>query len=283
MATNAMSAAQLTNWLPTYQSAKALADLESELVIAKTVWLEWRDQLPWGNAVKIPIVPNLGTADAVAYTADLTLNAQTAKQKTITVDQYNYKAVGVGYKEQLQNRPDYLTNIASKCVYACSEAVDVYLGSLFNTLTAGNVGTQGLALEDDTLLAAVENLAAAKASRRDRAMVLDPESITDLFMIDKMVRDDYVVRGAVESSDGMIGRSRYGCMVYQSVNCPVKNTSYHAAAMYQREAIGCIIQKKEIVDYFDWKEKFTNVVRAQVLFGATVLRPTCGVCINTRS
>ena len=49
------------------------------------------------------------------------------------------------------------------------------------------------------------------------------------------------------------------------------------------EAIALIVSKDDVVDYFDWKQKFTNVVRAQNIFGATVVRPTAGSCINTRS
>ena len=68
-----------------------------------------------------------------------------------------------------------------------------------------------------------------------------------------------------------------------SNNLKAENSAYHSAAMLYREAIGLIVSKDDVIDYFDWKEKFTNVVRAQNIFGATVLRPTAGVCINTRS
>ena len=225
----------------------------------------------------------MGTADSVSLTADLTLNAQPTSRKQIVVDQWNYKAVGVGYKEQLQNRPNYLTEVAAKCVYSVAKAIDTKLASLFASLTAGNIGTQGSELTDDVLLEGVENLNLADVPEDDRFLILAPESITDLMKIDKMVRDDYVARGAVEGPSGLIGRSRYGCTVYMSNNLAVKNTNYHAAAMLQREAIAIIIQKNNIVDYFDWKQKFTNVVRAQAIFGCGVLRPTAGCCINTRS
>ncbi len=189
----------------------------------------------------------------------------------------------MGYAEQLQNRPDYLSAVVSKCTYACGVAIDTYLGALFSSLTAGNIGTQGDAIDDDVLLQGVEYLNAANASFADRALIVDVESLTDLMKIDKLVSDSYVQKGAIEALGGIIGKNRYGCTVYMSNNLTAANTSYHYAAMLQKEAIGCIVSKDIMVDAFDWKEKFTNVVRARTLFGASVLRPTAGCCINTRS
>ena len=283
MASNAMTAAQLANWIPEYQAAKALAALEKSLVIQKTVWHDWQDELKWGDTLNIPITPNLGAADVVSLTAELTLNAQTTSRRQIIVNQWNYKAVGVGYREQLQNRPAYLTDVAQKCTYACALAIDTYLAGKFQSLTAGNVGTQGNALTDDVMLTAGENLNIADIEATGRSIVLDPESVTDLFKIDKVVHDDYVAKGAMESPTGFIGRSRYGGLVYMSNNLKVQNTSYHSAGFYHKEAIAIIIQKKNITDLFDWPQKFTQVVRAQVIFGAGIPRPTAGVCINTRS
>jgi len=168
-------------------------------------------------------------------------------------------------------------------MYSVGLAIDTFVFSLYSSLTAGNVGTQGAAIDDDVLLAAVENLDKADVPRENRKLVLDPESITDLMKIDKMVSDSYVQLGAVEQSNGLIGKSRYGCQVFMSNNLTAQNTTYHSAAMLYKEAIALIVSKDDVVDYFDWKEKFTNVCRAQNLFGATAVRPTAGVCINTRS
>lgn len=284
MASNAINSTQLACWIPEYQSAKALAALEKDLVIKKTVWSQYQSELKYGDILDIPIIPNLGTASAVNLNTELTLNAQNTTRVQIGVNQWNYAAVGVGYREQMQNRPDYLTEVAAKCVYACAEAVDTYLAALFSSLTAGNVGTQGSALTDDVLLAAVENLNKANASEDDRHLVLDPESVTDLLKIDMAVREDYVARGARENpATGLIGKTRYGGTVWMSNNLKAQNTSYHSAGFYQREAMATIISKDNVVEKQDWWQKFTSVVRAQVMFGAAVSRATAGVCINTRS
>lgn len=284
MASIAYTSSQLANWIPEYQAAKALAALETSLVIAKTVWHDWQDDLAWGDVLNIPLLPNFGTADSVDTTATITLDVDTVNKKTITVNQWNYKAVGVSYKDQLQNRPEFLTGANEKCQYSVALAMDTFLASLLPSLTAGNVGTQGVAIDDDVMLAALENLNAADAGEEDRHIILDPESITDMLKIDKMVRDDYVARGATENPmKGLIGRSRYGGTVWMSNNLKVQNSSYHTAAFMQREAIAMISQRNNLVDFFDWPQQFTNVVRAQSIFGATVVRPTVGVAINTRS
>lgn len=282
MAVNAMNTTQLACWIPEYQSAKALSALEKSLVIQKCVWSDWRQYLKFGDILDIPIVPDLGTADSVNLNVDLELNAQTTTRKQIAVNQWNYKAVGVGYREQMQNYPDYLAATTEKCSYSVSKAIDYYLATWFNNLTAGNVGTLGSALTDDIMLTANENLDKADVSEMDRFLVVDPESITDLFKIDKFLRDDYVRKGAVESPAGLVGRSIYGCTVYMSNNLEAHSTA-HWAAMFQREAIGVIIQQNPTVKLFDWPEKHTSVVEVSAIHGSNVLRPTAGVCINTRS
>ena len=194
MASNAMNTTALACWIPEYQSAKALSALEKALVIQKCVWADWRPYLKFGDTLNIAIVPDLGTADAVNLNADLTLNAQNTTRKQIAVNQWNYKAVGVGYREQMQNYPDYLTKATEKCSHSVAKAIDTYLAALFTSLTAGNVGTLGSAITDDNLLTCRENLDKADASMEDRHLIVDPETVTDLFKIDKVLRDDYVAR-----------------------------------------------------------------------------------------
>lgn len=283
MASNAMSAAQLANFIPEYQSAKALAALEKTLVLQNVVTMDWREELAWGDVLNIPVTPNLGDAQNVSLTADLTLNAQTTTKKSITVNQQKYNAVGVGYFEQLLNRPNYLTEVTEKCVYSVAAAADAYVGSLFSSLTAGNVGTQGEAITDDNLIDMVENLNVADVWLENRHLVLDPESITDLFKIDKMLADQYVQVGSIESPYGFIGKNRYGAKVWMSNNLTAANTNYHYGAFIHQSAIGMIMRQGVKVRMFDWEEKHTNVVEAMALYGASVLRPTAGVCINTRS
>ncbi|KKM21186.1 hypothetical protein LCGC14_1637950, partial [marine sediment metagenome] len=72
MASIAYTSSQLANWIPEYQAAKALAALETSLVIAKTVWHDWQDDLAWGDVLNIPLLPNFGAADSVDTTATIT-------------------------------------------------------------------------------------------------------------------------------------------------------------------------------------------------------------------
>ena len=283
MASNAMNTTALACWIPQYQSAKALSALEKKMVIQKCVWTDWRQYLKFGDTLDIPLVPNLGTADAVNLNADLSLNAQTTTRKQIVVNLWNYKAVGVGYREQMQNYPDYLTSVTEKCTYSVALAIDTYLASLFVALTAGNVDAAGSAITDDNLITMREKLDLADADKEDRYFVIDPETTSDMFKLDKVLRDDYVNKGAVEAVSGFIGRSVYGCKVFESNNLTLHDTNYHWAAMFQKEAIGIILQKSPTVRYFDWPEKHTNVVESGTIFGAAVLRPTAGSLLNTRS
>ena len=288
MASNAFSATELQEWVPEYQSAKAQIAYEKALVIGKQVDRSFEALLKFGDTLNIPKLANFGVADNAVTTADLTLDVYQTLKTSIAINQWKYKAFGVSYKEQVQNYPEFLTQATVKCSYSVALAVDTYLAELFGTAAGeagftNTVGTEGSALTDDVMLAAKEYLDLADVPYTDRVWDLDPESITDLMKIDKFLRDDYVARGAVESENGLIGKSIYGGKIYLTNNLRVLNTSYHLGALMHREAIAMIQQKAPTVEKFDWWQKFTNVVRVQCIFGAALVRADNGVRIKTRS
>jgi len=288
MASNAFNATALNEWVPEYQSAKAQIAYEYNLVIAPLVDRTFEALLKFGDTLNIPQLANFGAANNAATTADLELYVYQTEKTNIAVNQWKYKAVGVSYKENIQNYPEFLTGATTKCSYSVAQAVDTYLAELFGGATGAagftnSVGSDGAALTDDVMLSAKEYLDLADVPFSDRALILDPESLTDLMKIDKFLRDDYVARGAVESANGLIGKSIYGGKVYSTNNLRALNTTYHLAALMHKQAIAMIQQKAPTVERFDWWQKFTSVVRVQCIFGANLVRAGNGVRIKTRS
>ena len=288
MPSNAFNATALNEWVPEYQSAKAQVAYETALVIGQLVDRSFEPLLKFGDTLNIPKIANFGAANDAVTTADWELYVYQTLKTSIAVNQWKYKAVGVSYKEGIQNYPDFLTAATEKCAYSVAIATDTYLAELFGSATGAagftnTVGTDGSALTDDVMLAAKEFLDLADVPYVDRALIVDPESITDLMKIDKFLRDDYVAKGAVESENGLIGKSIYGAKVYMSNNLRALNTSYHLAALMHRDAIAMIQEMRPRVEKNDWWQKFTDVVRVQSIFGANLVRADSGVRIKTRS
>ncbi len=288
MATNAFTSTELNEWIPAYQSAKAQIALEKALVIAPLVDSSFESLLKFGNTLNIPIMPNFGGAGNVTITADMALYAVQTTKTLVSVNQWVFQAVGVSDKDQIQNYPDFLTQCTEKCSYDVAVAIDTYLANLFGLANGdagftSTVGTDAVALTDDVMLAAKEYLDVANVPYTDRVLIIDPESTTDLMKIDKFLRDDYVARGAIESENGLIGKSIYGAKVYVTNNLRALNTTYHIATLMQREAIALIQEVRPRAEMFNWWQKFTNVVRVSAIFGATLARATSGIRIKTRS
>lgn len=282
MASNAITATNLANWLPTVQATLIKAEMERSLICAKCVDRRYEAELIWGKGVDVPNLANMGDADSVSTTADLTLYDVVQNTDQILANYHYYKAVGFGEKELLQTRPNPVEAFLAKCAYAVAKKIDDTIAALFNAFTQ-SVGTEGSALTDDVLLTAREYLDVADAPAEDRFLIIDPKSLTDLLKIDKFLTEQYVERGVV-ASGGLVGRSIYGADVYVTNNLEVVNVSYHGAAMMHREAIALIMQMTPTVIRFEWPEKFTpQVLGVKALWGCKAMRDTFGVWIKTRA
>jgi len=278
MASNAMAAANILNYVPELWSKSVKADVEHALVIASHVDRQYQADLTVGDRIHVPNVANL-TANAVNTEQDITLNDAIQNEDIIIINQWYEAAVGIQDMHLAQITPVSLQTLSKKSGYAIAKQIDTYLAGLFNEFSQ-TVGTEGSAIKDDVLLQAKEYLDLADAPFEGRVLIIDPESLTDLLKIDKFVRMDYVPGGAVQN--GQVGRI-YGCDVFVTNNLEAINTSYHGAAMMQKEAIALIMQQEPKTVTWHWDERHTHVIQCTAIWGALEMRDTFGVWIKTRS
>lgn len=279
MASNAIAAVNIANYLPTIYSPIVKAEVESNLVIANAVDRRFeRFMKSGGSQIRVPSLTNL-TANAVNVEQDTTLNDTVQNSDTIIINNWYECAVGEDDRHAIQDFPDFLALAAEKTGYSIAAAVDASVAALFSAFTQV-VGTEGSALTDDVLLEAKGYLDAADAPPDGRVLIIDPESLTDLLKIDKFVNMDYNAGNVVQT--GMVGRI-YGCDVLMTNNLTAINTNYHGACMMHREAIALCIQAGMKTEYFDWWQKHTRVVRTTALWGMKEMRDTFGVWVKTRS
>lgn len=281
MGSNAITATNVAPFIPELWSTIVKAAAESDLPFAQRVDRKYEKELNYGDTLNVPNLANFGDANAVSTTADLTLYDTVQNTNAIIVNYHYYQAVGLGTREQIQNRPDFLKAALTKCGYSVYKMMDDILADLVNGLTA-TVGTEGSALTSGVLINAYESLNGNDAPEgADRSWIFDPKSVTDLLGIDFFVRMDYIPDSVV--TKGFQGRQIFGSPVYMTTNLNVINTSYHAAAYVHKEAFTLLSQMLPKIDYFEWPEKFTTVARVQALFGVYKMRDTFGVWIKTRN
>lgn len=278
MASIAMAAANIQNYIPELWSKSVKAAVENSLVIAKSVDRQYQSDLTTGDRIHVPNVANL-TANAVNTEQDITLNDALQNEDIIIINQWYEAAVGIQDMHLAQCTPASLQALAAKSGYSIAKQIDTHLGELFNDFSQ-TVGAEGSAITDDALLEAKEYLDLADAPFDGRVLIIDSESLTDLLKIDKFVRMDYVPGGAIAS--GQVGRI-YGCDVYITNNLEDINTSYHAAAMMQKEAIALVMQQEPSTKTWHWDERHTHVIECTAIWGSLEMRDTFGVWIKTRS
>ena len=281
MASNAILTTNVAPFIPEVWSLIVLAATENELVFANHVDRRFEKDLTYGDRVNIPNLSNLGNANAVNTSVDLTLYDDLQNTTTLIVNYHYYQAIGLGKMEQLQDRPDFLEAALQKCGYSVGKMMDDILADLVNSLTKSE-GSEGNALTSDILINCYEDLNTNAVPADDRAWILDPKSITDLMKLDYFIRYDYVPEGVV--SKGFTGRQIFGAPVYMTQNLNVINTSYHAAVYMHRQALALASQQTPQVFRFDWPQHFTpNVVGVDAIFGVVELRDTFGIWIKTRN
>lgn len=280
MASNAITATNVAPYIPEMWSTIVLAATESRLMFANHVDRRFEAQLKYGDIIHVPNLADFGDADTVDTTVDLTLYDVAQTCVGINVNYQYYKAVGLGEKERIQDRPDFLKVALEKCGYSVQKMIDDKLADLVNGLGKSE-GTEGSALTAEVLVNCYEDLNTNNVPEENRSWILDPKSITDIMLLDYFVRYDYVPPGVV--SKGFTGRQIFGAPVYMTSNLNVINTSYHAAVYMHKECLALLSQQSPTIFKFPWPQKFTEAVGVKTLFGVKEMRDTFGIWIKTRN
>lgn len=281
MAATIWPAANVAPYIPEIWSKIVQVATESNLAFATHVDRRFEGELTYGDTVRIPLMPDFSTANAVVTTQDIELFNTALTCTNVIVNYWYQKSVGLSQMEQLQDHPDILVTALKKCGYSVSKIIDTTLAILVNsTFTTYGEGTQNSALTADVLINCYEDLNAADAPSDDRVWIFDPESITDLLKLDYFIRYDYVPEGVV--AKGFQGRQIFGSPVYMTTNLNGYANSHEAVYMH-KEGLVLLQQKAPTIHAFDWPQRFSQVVGVSAIFGCLGARATFGVCINTRT
>lgn len=275
-------------FIPELWSAETLRAQEAALVAAPLV--KRYDSLVKGrgDTVHIPKVSNLTAEDKVANT-DVTLQAITESEATISIDKWKETSFLVEDIVKVQSNYDLMAEYTSKAGYAIAQKIDSDLLALYTTFSNPAVGTYGVDIGDDEIVGAIQALDEANAPIEDRAMILKPSQKAAIMKLDKFVRADYlgqyqnptpVKRGP---NNRYLWGEIYGVPVYYTTQVPVTAgtpTETHNVLIH-REAWALALQLAPRTQGTYWQRSLGWLVTVDSIYGMAGLRNDFGVEIKS--
>jgi len=268
-------------WIPEIWSNLVLAAREANLVFANLVDRRYEDELTYGDKIHVNNISNL-TIQSKTKAANTAINYQSVTDTAtdITVATWQYVAMAVESIVKVQSYKDQLALYSGKMGYCLALGIDDSVAVLMDAFS-NTVGVMASELTDDNILRARQYLLDANAPRDGWAIVLSPAAETGFLKLDKYVRDDYNgVHGGGSRDTGLqqaYVSSFYRIPGYVTTNVDGTNAAGHDNAMFQKEAIGLIVQMKPTMHAMYDINYLVDKVVIEQLSGVLEMRDDHGV------
>ncbi len=271
-------------FIPKIYSANVLQAVKNKLVVVPVVNHDYQSDLVRGDIVYIPKTNVVTATEVTIGTEGVIKNPFATAEGSLTINKYYEAPVVVDYMSSRQTHVDLVGNSQLESAYALSKTIDTSLGVLFSALNSGSAGstgfgTDGAAVTDTVLVAAVEDLDEADAPEESRVWIFDPSVKADILSIDKFVRMDYFAGDTILT--GQFRKDVYGAPILITNNLTVKSTGNYGVYMH-RDALAIVIQENMVVDRVEQPLKHQLTINTTCLWGVAELREDFGVPIMTR-
>ncbi|MAH51535.1 hypothetical protein CMI37_37310, partial [Candidatus Pacearchaeota archaeon] len=210
-----MTGTTMATWLPEQWSQLATITYRSNTVIWPLLDRRWEPELPAGRGDTVNIPSFTQNTSATARStfgtgASLTFDAVTESQVQLVVNQLAYKAFRIPVEMAVQTMPNYVSLLTDGIGEAIALKMDSDVAgdgsNGFDAFTA--IGTDGVDVTDDVILAAETNLNDQFAPMTDRFAVISPATRASLMKIDTYRNSLY--GGSVGNMDGSKGAGYLG-------------------------------------------------------------------------
>lgn len=268
-------------FIPEIWSKNVLVAVKHKLVAVPFVNHSYEKDLTMGDTLSIPQTNVVTATEVTIGTEGVIKNPLATAAKTLTIDHYYEAPVVVDYMSRRQSQVDIVSKSEDESGYAIKKIIDTSVCELFSTLSDDTgYGTDGLAIIDNVLIAAVEELDAADVPEENRAWILDPSAKADLLKIDKFVSADYFASDAIPT--GGFRKNVYGAPVLITTNLVTNSTGAYGAYLH-KDAIAIIISEDMTVDRVEQPLKHQMTLNTTALWGVGEIRDTFGCPILTRA
>jgi len=267
-----------SKFVPEMFSSETIMHTKSNLVTVGAFNTNWRNQLRKGYKVSIPVFSEVSATEVTPGTEPTAQDAA-GTAASITVDQWYEATVEISDLMEIEEEADYLKGAAESAGYAISKKIDTTVGALFSTLSSSSVhGADGQTFTDVIFRALVEGLDEADVPDDMRVIIGDPSTKSDMFDIDKFVRNDYTRGGVIAT--GQLG-TLYNSKVLITNNLTAASSGNYGVYAH-RDAIGIVLQRLPRSKAWDLGYKFITKIIVDSAFGAAEIRDVFGKAFYTR-
>jgi HK97 family phage major capsid protein len=286
-------------FIPELWSDEIVAAYKKNLVVANLV-----NKMPMtgkkGDTLHIP-KPSRGTASAKAAETQVTLQASTESEVTVTIDKhYEYSRLieDITEAQALASLRRFYTDDAG---YALAKQVDDDLFALGKSLGNGtgsswvhnnafqiNTSTGVIeaydadgtldvgAFTDAAFRGLVQQLDDADVPMDNRALIVPPSARNTIMGIDRYMSSDFVNGRGV--NNGQIGQL-YGIDVYVTSNCPTLETGVKGGILIHKDAM-VLAEQVGVRSQTQYKQEYlATLFTSDTLYGVEVIRPESGVVV----
>ncbi len=272
--------ADTAGFVPEEWSKNVLDAVHNQLVVVPLVDHTWEPELKFGDIMNVGIINTVTATEVTIGSEGVTGDIASGSKLQIVVNQYWEAPVVLDDMTNLQTQVSLVAKAQMESGEAIALKMDSTLCDLFDNLNSNSfLGTDGSAVTDDVLIAAVELLDEANVPEKGRVWVFDPSVKADMLKIDKFVRSDYGY--GQEIPNGGFRKDVYGSQMFMTNNLTVDSTGNEGVYMHKR-ALAIIAQEKSKVDLVKQPLKHQMTINTTALWGVLEMRDTFGVPIHTR-
>ena len=286
-------------FIPELWSDEIVAAYKKNLVLANLV-----NKMPMsgkkGDTLHIP-KPTRGAASAKTAETQVTLQASTETEVTVTIDKhYEYSRLieDITEAQALASLRRFYTDDAG---YALAKQVDDDLFALGKSLGNGtgaswvhnnafqiNTSTGVIeaydadgtadvgAFTDAAFRGLVQQLDDADVPMDNRALIVPPSARNTIMGIDRYMSSDFVNGRGV--NNGQIGQL-YGIDVYVTSNAPTIESGVKGAILFHKDAM-VLAEQVGVRSQTQYKQEYlATLFTSDTLYGVEVIRPESGVVV----
>jgi len=265
------------NAIPEEWASEALMELQAKLGLRNRISSRFEDGHKVGDTVNIYNVTNPTANNKTANTA-LTPETFTEAQTNITIDVHKAVAFRIEKIVDIFSNLDLRSLYIKGGTYSLLKAVDVEIGSLFQSFTQ-TVGTLAFGLTDDERLQAIQKIVDANVvvdNPDDLTFALSGKEFLTNWLPNERISNMQYGGGNSVLKDGRLGQV-YGATVFMSTTIEGDNTNGHDNALFHREALGIIMQETPTWDSWRNPLHLADEVVADSIWGVDELRDVAGV------
>lgn len=263
-------------FIPEIWSLDVKAAVEASLVMSDKVLRFDNDVNGKGDTIHIPDLSNL-TASVKAADADVTFQAPTEGETTISIDKHYDASFKVEDIAQIQSNQNLMGRYTGKAGYAIAQQMDETLMDLYAGLSQ-TTGSGASALADADILGAIELLDEADAPMDSRYFMIRPAAKADMLALDKFSL-------ANESgSDRQLRKGElgefYGVQIFMTTQTPLVTTVAHNI-LFQEEAFAMAVQQQPRVQSEYRVAALATEVVVDSIWGVKEYRDSFGVDVQS--